>query len=330
MSRPDDSVAGGARTKLDRLDSYQRRHPALGVPIAVARKFFEDESINLAAVIAFWAFFSIFPLLLIFVTLLGYFLPPSLQGDVLRSAASFFPLLSTDSMGRLSGQWWTLVVGILSAVWSGSFVVIAIQSAFNSVWEIPHAQRRSIGAQIKCGLVALGAIALGLVVSTVISSYLTATATGTGLDVVARLAGYLIAVALDVGLFIVAFRVLTDRDVSTRDVLPGALLSGIVFWLLQQLSSLIIFRYLHNAERIYGSYATVITMLTWFYSQSVVTLVGAQLNVVLKERLHPRRLIPAPATEADHRAYDAYAKERTYHPDQRVHTEVQQYDSDEK
>src|SRR5204862_8226446 len=51
-------------------------------------------------------------------------------------------------------------------------------------------------------------------------------------------------------LFIVAFRLLTDRDVSTRDVLPGALLSGIVFWLLQQLSSLIIFRYLHNAERI--------------------------------------------------------------------------------
>jgi uncharacterized BrkB/YihY/UPF0761 family membrane protein len=200
-------------------------------------------------VIAFWAFFSVFPLLLIFVALLGYFLPPNLQGDVLRSAASFFPLLSTDSIGRLSGQWWTLVVGILSAVWSGSFVVIAIQSAFNSVWEIPHAQRPSIGAQIKRGLFALGAIALGLVVSTVISSYLTATATGTSLGVVAHLAGYLIAVALDVGLFIVTFRLLTDRDVSTHDVLPGALLSGIVFWLLQQLSSLIIFRYLHNAER---------------------------------------------------------------------------------
>jgi len=327
MSRSEDNVAGGMRAKLDRLDSYQRRHPALGVPLAVARKFFEDESINLAAVIAFWAFFSIFPLLLIFVTLLGYFLPPNLQGDVLRSAASFFPLLSTDSIGRLSGQWWTLVVGILSAVWSGSFVVIAIQSAFNSVWEIPHAQRPSIGAQIKRGLFALSAIALGLIVSTVISSYLT---TGTGLGVVAGLAGYLIAVALDVGLFIVAFRLLTDRDVSTRDVLPGALLSGIVFWLLQQLSSLIIFRYLHNAERIYGSYATVITILTWFYTQSVVTLVGAQLNVVLKERLHPRRLIPAPATEADHRAYDAYAKERTYHHDQRVHTEIQQYDSNDK
>jgi membrane protein len=330
MSRPDDSVAGGVRAKLDRLDSYQQRHPALGVPIAVARKFLEDESINLAAVIAFWAFFSIFPLLLLFVTLLGYFLPPSLQGDVLRSAARFFPLLSTDSIGRLSGQWWTLVVGILSALWSGSFVVIAIQSAFDSVWEIPHTQRPRIGAQIKRGVFTLGAIALGLIVSTVISNYVTATALGTNLGMIARLAGYLIAIGLDVGLFVVAFRLLTDRDVSTRDVLPGALLSGIAFWLLQQLSSLIIFRYLHNAERIYGNFATVITILSWFYSQSVVTLVGAQLNVVLKERLHPRRLVPAPGTEADHRAYDAYAKERTYHHDQQVHTEFRPPDHDEK
>ena len=332
MSRPDESGASGVRAKLDWLDSYQQRHPALGVPIAVARKFLDDESINLAAVIAFWAFFSVFPLLLLFVTLLGYVLPPNLQGDVLRSAARFFPLLSTDSIGRLSGQWWTLVVGILSALWSGSFVVIAIQSAFDSVWEIPHAQRPRIGAQIKRGVVTLGAIALGLVVSTMISSYVTGATTGTSFGMVARLTGYLIAIVLDVGLFVVAFRGLTDRDVSTRDVLPGALLSGIVFWLLQQLSSLIIFQYLRNAERIYGNFATVITILSWFYSQSVVTLIGAQLNVVLKERLHPRRLIPAPATatEADHRAYDAYAKERTYHHDQQVHTEFRPPDHEQK
>ena len=330
MSQPDESVAGGVRAKLDRLDSFQQRHPALGVPIAVARKFIDDESINLAAVIAFWAFFSIFPLLLLFVTLLGYVLPPNLQSDVLRSAARFLPLLSTDSIGHLSGQWWTLVVGILSALWSGSFVVIAIQSAFDSVWEIPHAQRPSFGAQIKRGVFTLGAIALGLVVSTMISNYVTGAATGTSLGMIARPAGYLIAIVLDVGLFVVAFRLLTDRDVSTRDVLPGALLSGIVFWLLQQLSSLIIFQYLHNAEKIYGNFATVITMLSWFYLQSVVTLLGAQLNVVLKERLHPRRLVTAPVTEADHRAYDAYAKERTYHHDQQVHTEFRQPDHDEE
>ena len=330
MSRPDkDRPAGGVRATLDRLDFYQRRHPMLGVPIAVARKFLEDESINLAAVIAFWAFFSVFPLLLIFVTVLGYLLPPGLQGEVLRSVASFFPLLNPDSIVHLSGRWWTLVLGVLSALWSGSFVVTAIQSAFNSVWEIPYAQRPSFSAQMRRGIFALGVIALGLVVSTVMSSYVTGSVSRTSLGVVAHLAAYLIAVALDVALYIVAFRLLTAREIATRNVLPGALLSGLAFWLLQQLSSLIIFRYLHNAERIYGSFATVITILSWFYLQSVVTLVGAQLNVVLTERLHPRRLATTPVTEADHRAYDAYAKERTYHQDQRIHTEFRHHETDE-
>ncbi len=142
-----------------------------------------------------------------------------------------------------------------------------------------------------------------------------------------RLAGYLIAVALDVGLFVAAFCLLTAREVSTRDVLPGALLSGLTFWVLQQVSSLIISRYLHNAESTYGNFATVITMLWWFYLQSIVTLLGAQLNVVLNERLYPRALVDAPATAPDHRAYDAYAKERTYQPEQRVRTDFQAKDS---
>ena len=331
MSRADkDIVTDRAQGALRRLDSYQQRHPALSVPIAVVRKFVEDESTNLAAQIAFWAFFSVFPLLLVFVTLLGYFLPPNLQGDVLGRVASFFPLLSTDSIGHLSGEWWTLVVGGASALWSGSLVVTTTQSAFNSVWEIPIAQRPSFGAQIGRSFVALAAIGLGLVASTVISSYIAGAATGTNLSMAGRLAGYLIAVALDVGLFLTAFRLLTDREVATRDVLPGALLSGVVFWLLQQLSALIISRYLHTAERTYGNFATVITMLWWFYLQGIVTLLGAQLNVVIKERLHPRGLVDTPATEADYRAYDAYAKERTYLDDERVYTEFSRDNPDDR
>jgi YihY family inner membrane protein len=325
MSRADQAkAAGGVRGTLDWLDSYQQRHPVLGVPIAVVRKFVEDGSTSSAAVIAFWAFFSIFPLLLVFVTLLGYLVPPSLKGDVLRGVAGYVPLLSTDSIGHLSGRWWTLVVGIISALWSGSFVVTATQSAFDSVWEIPYVQRSSFGAQLRRGLVALAAIGLGLIVSTVISSVVAGA--GTELGMVGRLIGYLIAVALDVGLFIVAFRLLTDRNIATRDVLPGALLSGTVFFSLQQLSSLIISRYLHSAERTYGAFATVITLLWWLYLQSIVTLLGAQLNVVLNQRLHPRGLVDVPATKADYRAYEAYAKERTYHHDEHIHTEFRRRD----
>ena len=102
--------------------------------------------------------------------------------------------------------------------------------------------------------------------------------------------GYVLSLALDVGIFLAAFRILTERHVTTRDVLPGALLSGIAFFVLQELSTLIISRYLKNAQSTYGHFATVITMLWWFYLQSMITLLGAQLNVVLKEHSYPRSL----------------------------------------
>jgi YihY family inner membrane protein len=89
---------------------------------------------------------------------------------------------------------------------------------------------------------------------------------------------------------VIAFRVLTSRKVSTHDVLPGALVTGVGFWVLQSLSSVIISRYLQNAQKTYGNFATVITLLWWFYLTGVLTLLGAQLNVVLRERSWPRSL----------------------------------------
>ena len=167
----------------------------------------------------------------------------------------------------------------------------------------------------------LATLGLGIIVSTVVSGFVSGTANDLNLGWLGRIGGYAIAIALDVGIFLAAFRWLTDRDVSTRDVLPGALLSGVAFWILQTGSSLIISRYLHNAQSTYGNFATIITILWWFYLQGLITLLGAQLNVVLRERLHPRALVDAPDTEADKRAYDAYAKERSYQEEEEVNAD---------
>jgi uncharacterized BrkB/YihY/UPF0761 family membrane protein len=115
---------------------------------------------------------------------------------------------------------------------------------------------------------------------------------------------------------------LTAYPATTRDVLPGAVLSVAVFFILQQLASLIISSRLQHAQATYGHFATVIVILWWFYLTAVVTLIGARLNVVLKQRRFPRSLVDAPQTEADHRALEAYAQERTYHPEQQVEVRV--------
>jgi YihY family inner membrane protein len=312
-------AAEQAKQKLDRVDAFQQQHKPVAIPIAVVKKFSEDQSTNLASMIAFWAFFSIFPLLLVLVTLLGFFLPSGTRDSVLTQVAQFFPLLDPTSISGLTGSWWALIVGIVTALWSGSAVVRTVQFAFNSVWEIPYHQRPKFVEKLLRSLLVLSTIGVGLVLSVLITGFVSGASHTLHLAWFGHLLGYVIAIALDVVLFIAAFRMLTDRDISTKDVLPGAVLSGVAFWILQSLSSLIISHYLSNAQSTYGKFATVITMLWWFYITSIVTLMGAQLNVVLKERLYPRGLVK-PQTEADHRFYDNVAKERTYHEEQRVET----------
>ncbi len=258
--------------------------PGRGLLVAVLRKFQRDRSTRYAAMMAFWAFFSVFPLFLLLVSILGYVLPRSVKASVLHHVAALFPLLDPSTVGRLDGSLWSVVLGAATALWSGTAVMRSTQFAFNTVWGLNGAERPKLVEQLRRSLLALLTIGLGLVLSTVVSGFVSGQSTGADLGLGGRIGGYLLAAALDIGLFLVAFRMLTDRKLSYRDVLPGALLSGVAFWLLEQVSSFIISNRLHHAQATYGHFATVITILWWFYLQAVITLLGAQLNAVLEQR----------------------------------------------
>jgi len=294
------------KDRLEKLDHYQQRHRKTGIAFATVKKFSDDQSSSLASMIAFWAFFSIFPLLLALVTILGYVLPASTRESVLNHVASYFPLLDPSTVHGLSGSWWPVVFGLATALWSGTAVTRTTEQAFNAVWEIKKVDRPGFVDKLKHSLLALVTIGLGLVLSVVISSLAMGSSSGVAVSWWQRLLGYLISIALDVGIFLAAFRLLTAKEVGIRDVLPGALLAGIAFFVLQEISSFLISNRLQSAQSVYGTFATVIVMLWWFYLQAQITLLGAQLNVVLKERLYPRSLVGGPETWADRRAIDAY------------------------
>jgi YihY family inner membrane protein len=313
---------------LDRIDASQKRFKPTSVGVATFKKFSEDRTTTLAATIAFWGFFSIFPLFLVLVTVLGWVLPASDKANVLKHVAAMFPLLDTSTITGLTGSLWALILGLATALWSGMGAVRTVQNAFNSVWEIPYHKRPGLLEQVGRSLFVLFTIGALVVITTLITGFVTSNSTGVNLGPVGRIVGLVISIALDVGLFVAAFRLLTDREVTTRDVLPGAVFAGIVFFILQELSAFIISRHLKSAQPTYGRFATVITILWWFYLQAVVTLLGAQLNVVLKGGLFPRSLIKAPQTEADHRVLQAYAEERTYHPEETVDVAVDREGAD--
>lgn len=294
------------RAPLRRLDRLQQQRPVFSIPVATAKKFSEDSSARMAAGLAFWAFFSIFPLLMALVTLLGYTVPASDRARVMKSIASYLPLLDTSAVAHLSGNWLALVVGLLGAVWSGLAVVNFAQAAFNAVWEIPRSEQPGTREQITRGLFALVVIGGGLIAATFLVALVLGSEQAIDLGAAGRITGFALSIAIDVGVFVAAFRILTHSAITLRDVVPGAVFAGGVFWLLQSLSSVIITRHLNSAQRTYGEFATVITMLWWFYMQSMVTLYGAQANVVLRRHHYPRALFgpegpaePKPAPPAD-------------------------------
>src|SRR5262245_42628451 len=106
---------GATRRLLRSADGIQRSHPLLAFPFAVFQKFSDDRAGQLAALISYYGFFSLFPLLLVFTTIVSKVIrnDPKLQQAPLDSALSKFPVVGTEiqkSIGHLTGSSVTLVV----------------------------------------------------------------------------------------------------------------------------------------------------------------------------------------------------------------------------
>jgi membrane protein len=300
---------------LERLDRFQRRHRWAAFPFAVVKKFGQDGAGNLAALVAYYAFFSVFPLLLAFSTILGFVLHghPDWQRSVEHSAFAQLPLVaSKDQPAPLHGNVAALVVGLALALWSGLGVGKTAQTAFNTVYLVPQKERPNfLTSTLRAlGLIVVGG--LGLIVTTALSSAVTSAPSLGGLDLGPglRVVGTALAVALNTALFLVLFRWLTVRDVPWRHALPGAVISAAALQVLQLAATAFIDHKLKGASSTYGkNFGAVVVLLSWFYLQAQVVLLAAEVNVVRQYDLWPRGLRDDPATEADHRAYDAYRDE---------------------
>ena len=307
-----------------RVDDVQQRHPVLAFPFAVAKKFGDDQAGHLAALTAYYGFFSLFPLLIVAVTVLGKLLPgnPALREAVLGSALRSFPVIGPQigsNVRALDGGNLTLVVAIVLSLWAGLGVVKALQYAMNTVWNVPFQDRPSfLWSTLRA--IAMLAVLGGMT----LASTLFAGAVSAGESVWIRVLGLPIALALNVALFLLAFRILTAAKLSWGDVLPGAAVGAVAWTALQALGGLYVDRQLKGASEVYGTFAVVIGLLAWIYLGAQVTLYAAEINVVRKARLWPRSVMQPPLTEADEQALTRYAEQERRRPEVEVHADVRE------
>ena len=293
----------------DAIDRWQRRRSWSAYPFAVIKKFGDDHAGNLAALVAYYSFFSIFPLLLVFTAILGRVLPahPELRDDLLDSALANFPLLGDqirDNLGGLPSGGMAFVVGLAGALWAGMGAVIAMQNALNGVWNVPYKHRSNMLAGRLRALAMLVVFGVGVLAVTVAGSVTQAV---TDQPAIGSILAFLVALVLGFLLFLSAFKLLTDARVAWSDLVPGAIVAAIAGAALQVLGGAFVRHWVQGASATSGVFAMVIGLLSWLYLLAQVTVLSAEINVVRREHLWPRSLTGHDLTDGDQRALARYA-----------------------
>jgi YihY family inner membrane protein len=301
----------------ERVDRFQRRHPAAGFPIAVIYKFMDDDGHFLAALITYYGFLSLFPTLLLLATVLGLVLAgdPALQQRLLDSALAEFPVIGPQ-LARpegLGGGITGIVVGGLVALYGALGMGQAIQHAMNTVWAVPRHSRPDPITSRGRSLMLRGTLGLLVLASTVLS------ALGSGAAAYGSFSGWLTmlltvaSVLANAAVFVLGFRITTVRRLTTRQVLPGALTAAVLWQMLQSFGGVYVARVVANASAVDAVFALVLGLFAFIYLAAVALMLCVEIDVVRVDHLYPRALLTPfvdheDLTEGDERVYSDAAR----------------------
>ncbi|MCK5892157.1 MAG: YihY/virulence factor BrkB family protein [Aeromicrobium sp.] len=303
---------------IGRFDAFQRRHRLLGLPLAVIYKYFDDQGPYLAAIIAYYAFFAIFPILLIGTSVLGFFLQgdPELRDRLLDTALSQFPIVG-DQLGRpegLSGSTTAIVIGVVTALYGAINLGQAVQNAANVVWAVPRNSRANPFLQRFRSLIFLAIGGLGILTIAIASSVLANldSINTSWSDDLNRVFGW-VGFALTVVVFMMIFHLISGSRATWRRVLPGAVVTALLWQLLQVLGQAYVSGVINRASQMNGTFALVLGLMGFIFLAALMVVIGLEAMVVVARRLYPRALLTpftdnVVLTDADQRAYISYAK----------------------
>lgn len=303
------------------VDAFQQRHTVTAVLYGVVKKYGDDNAGVLVVNLAYSAFVAIFPLLLVLVTIVALVLAsdPSARARLVRSTFSQFPVVGSalshniHTLKRSSTI--GLAVGLLGLLWGSTGLVRSGQFAMAEIWNLEGQDRPSYRDRLRRGAGFLAVMATGLVVTTFLASF----GTFGRHNVVLGLVGEALATLVNVGQYLLAFRALTPKKVGTPSLVPGSIVGGIAWTLLQALGGYLIGHDLRHDSALYGTFGIVLGLVAWLYLGARIALYAAELNTVLARHLWPRAMVQPPSTEADQRSMAAQATTNHRRPEQRVH-----------
>jgi YihY family inner membrane protein len=303
-----------------KLDGLQQRYAPSAFVFGVVKKFTDDNGGMLVGNLTYVAFVSLFPLLLVLVTILGLAAAsdPSFKQAVLNAVARQVPLIGHQLTGNVHelrrSSVIGLIVGLAGLIWGSIRLAQAGLFTMEQVWNVPGPARPGYLQRLGRALLFLGLLGCAVIVTTLLTSLSTYGHGGLPLVVLAET----LAAAMNAGMYLGGFRVLTPKGIPARDLVRGAVIAGILWTVLQVLGVYLVHHFVRSNSA-YGIFGIVLGLVAWLYLAARVTVYCAEINVVLARRLWPRALVQPPLTEADRASMALQALQNQRRKEQQVH-----------
>jgi membrane protein len=267
-----------------RVVAVRERSSAADLAVRTLDVYRRQQSGRSAAAIAYYGFLSIFPLLLVLTTILGFVLQGNeeLQQKIVDGALSQIPVLGqqiTEDPSELTGSVPVLIFGLLTSLWAGQRAFMGMQAALNDIADIDIDARPAIHIARMRALIGVGVVGLTQISAAALQTRIALESSAWPSRVLQLLA----VLAVNFAGLAAVFRWMCHRPQSWRAVRPGAALGAAAFTVLQLIGVAVIGRSISRASNVYGTFATVIALLFWLSLHVTITLYGAALNQAVGE-----------------------------------------------
>ncbi|HSW65801.1 MAG TPA: YihY/virulence factor BrkB family protein [Bacillota bacterium] len=295
------------------IDRWQQKHRFISFAYGVIKKYGEDNAGYMAALLTYYGFLSLFPLLLVVVTVLHIWFhnDPTVQNEVSTSVGHFFPLLGSQLQTQihgLRGAGVGLIIGIVITMYGARGAADAFRYALDSMWQVPKNKRVGFPRNIVRSVAIMIAAAGAFVATVAASTFTAALGHASWVKVIANISGF-ITLTLVLGYM---YRIATGGRIRYRYMLLGAVIAAASVQLLLSFGSIVLAHQLNHLDAIYGTFAVVLGLLFWIYLMAQIVLFAAEIDVVRHFSLYPRSLSGKLQTEADRHAYKLYAQTEKY------------------
>lgn len=296
---------------MKRIDLFQQSHKSFAFTYGVIKKYDEDGGGYQAALLTYYGFLALFPLLLVATSILQIFLHshPEVKTDILKYATQYFPIIGEQlqtNIKTINGAGFALAIGVLLTLWGAKGIADVFQYSMNHIWQIPKVRRPGFprAAFKSIIIIFIGGVAI------IIAAFLSGFAASLDKGIFSRIIPIIISVTMLFAVFWFIFKLglAYSSHISKKVLFVSAITAAVGIQTLQVIGGYLITHELGKLTNAYGAFAVALGLLFYIYLQARIIIYAIEVGSVYGKKLWPRSITQDKLTHADEIAIKDFAK----------------------